>query len=213
MTLKLVIFDCDGVLVDTETPVNHLLSANLTRHGLNLSPKRCEELFTGRTLPLVFDDARRRGADLPDTWIDAFYEEMFERLALGVPTIPGVLDLIANLEARGIAIWVASNGPKRKMQLSLGPSGLWQRFAGRIMSREDFAPKPAPDMLLHAVRKTGVGLENAVMVDDSVSGCLAARNAGVRCIGFADRGQDDTLRATGAEPVGTMAEVSKLLGL
>ncbi|WP_299355287.1 HAD family phosphatase [uncultured Shimia sp.] len=213
MIPKLVIFDCDGVLVDTEGPVNEVLAANLSRHGLPITPEHCENLFIGGTVMDVFDKARRLGANLPDDWIEGLYTEVLDRLEQGAATIPGVLDLIATLEDRGVAIWVASNGPMRKMRVSLGPSGLWDRFAGRIMSREQFTPKPAADMPLHAIRETGAPLDLSVMIDDSAPGCLSARNAGIRCLGFAERGQHDTLAAAGAEPINSMNEAATLLGL
>lgn len=213
MTPKLVIFDCDGVLVDTEGPVNALLAADLSAHGLAMSEEQCNSAFAGGTMLDVFDVAREKGAILSDDWVDQFYEKMFALLAKGVPVVPGVLDVIDRLEARDCTIWVASNGPMRKMRLSLGPSGLWARFQGRILSREHFAPKPAPDMLLHAIQQSGATKDEAIMIDDTPSGCLAARNAGIRCLGFAAQGNHADLTAVGAHPVRDMREVAIQLGL
>ncbi|WP_368185281.1 HAD family hydrolase [Aestuariibius sp. HNIBRBA575] len=213
MIPKLVIFDCDGVLVDTEGPVSDIIASSLTRYGLPVSGAECQDLFIGGTMQGVYHEAKSRGATLPDTWVDDIYRQMFDRLQQGVPTIAGVMELIDQLEERGVSIWVASNGPMQKMQYSLGPTGLWDRWAGRILSRENHAPKPAPDMLTFALQQTGIDIRDAVMIDDSPTGCKSAQAIGMRCIGFAERGQDADLRAVGAEVAHTMDDVSALLGL
>lgn len=211
--MKLVIFDCDGVLVDSEGPVNALLLEDLNARGLSLQSRDMQSLFVGGTMEGVFRQARAMGGDLPDDWVDRFYEKMFARLSQGVPLIDGVLDLIAAVEATGAQIWVASNGPYQKMRHTLAPHGLWDRFDGRIMSREDFAPKPAPDMILHAMAQVGADRSETVFVDDSATGCAAGIAAGVRTIGYAGETPAAILAEAGAEPVASMAEVRHLLGL
>jgi HAD superfamily hydrolase (TIGR01509 family) len=211
MRPRLVIFDCDGVLVDSEGPVAEVVSANLARHGFPLPVDEVDRLFTGGTLANTGDRARAMGARLPDTWVEDTYTEIYARLREGVPVIPGVFDLIAALDAARIPRWVASNGAFEKMRITLTPSGLWDRFEGRILSREILAPKPAPDMILHALAAEGVTREHAVMIDDSVPGCTAAANAGVRCLGFAPKGDGEALAATGAQVVRSMEDVRTLL--
>lgn len=211
MTPKLVIFDCDGVLVDSEGPMAEVLSANLTRHGLPVSPGDVHKLFIGGTLDGVGERSRALGARLPDSWVADTYVEIYARLRQGVPPIPGVLDLVADLDRAGIARWVASNGTMEKMRITLTPSGLWDLFDGRILSREGRRPKPAPDMILAALEAEGVAPADALMIDDSVTGCTAARNAGVRCLGFAAESDADALAATGAQVVRSMAEARALI--
>lgn len=211
MKPRLVIFDCDGVLVDSEGPVAEVVSANLSRHGLPLSVAEVDRLFTGGTLAGTGERARDMGARLPETWVADTYEEIYARLRQGVPLIPGVADLLDALDEARIPRWIASNGAFEKMRITLTPSGLWDRFEGRILSREILAPKPAPDMILHAIAAEGVAPEHAVMIDDSVPGCTAARNAGIRCLGFAARGDGAALAATGAEVVRSMGDVRALL--
>jgi HAD superfamily hydrolase (TIGR01509 family) len=211
--LKLVIFDCDGVLVDSEGPVNELLLEDLNGRGLSLRAEDMRDLFVGGTMEGVFRQARSMGGDLPDDWVARFYEKMFARLSQGVPLIDGVLDLISAVEASGASIWVASNGPYQKMRHTLMPHGLWDRFEGRIMSREDFAPKPAPDMILHAMKHSDAGPSETAFIDDSPTGCAAGIAAGVRTIGYAEETPAEILAKTGAEPVFSMGEIRILLGL
>lgn len=211
--MKLVIFDCDGVLVDSEGPVNALLVEDLNRRGLSLTEADTGRLFVGGTMDGVFRTTRAMGADMPDDWVERFYERMFARLAEGVPLIDGVMDLIDAVEASGAAIWVASNGPYRKMCHTLAPHGLWDRFQGRIMSREDFAPKPAPDMILHAMAREQATAAETVFIDDSPAGCAAGIAAGVLTLGFAADTAPHRLAETGAEPIGSMADIRRRLAL
>ena len=211
MRPKLVILDCDGVLVDSEGPVAEVVSASLVRHGLPLSPREVDRLFTGGTLDGTGHRARAMGARLPDSWVADTYDEIYARLRLGVPPIDGVLDLIAALDAARIPRWVASNGAFEKMRITLTPLGLWDLFDGRILSRDILPAKPAPDMILHAMAAEGIGPEDTVMIDDSATGCTSARSAGVRCLGFAASGDGAALAATGATVVRSMAEVRSML--
>ncbi len=211
LTPNLVVFDCDGVLVDSEGPTLSLLTDDLLAHGLDVPAAEVPAMFVGGTMEGVFQTARAAGADLPDDWVARFYEKMFARLSQGVPLIDGVMEMIDTLEDRGASVWVASNGPMAKMEITLGPHGLWQRLAGRILSREHFEPKPDPDMVLHALASTGIAPQNAAMIDDSATGCKAGINAGVRTIGFATEGQDNSLRMVGAEVANSMADIRRMI--
>lgn len=215
MTLQLVVFDCDGVLVDTEPATAQIIAASFTRHGLPLSPDQVADLFTGGTMNDVEREGRARGATLPATWLPDIYAEIYARLAEGVDVFEGVFDLLDALDARAVPCFVASNGTMQKMRTSLGPSGLWDRFGGdtggRILSREDHAPKPDPAIILYALAQTGADPNCAVMIDDSTAGCKAGIAAGVRTIGFATEDQGATLAALGAEVATSMAEVKRLI--
>ena len=213
MKTDLVIFDCDGVLVDSEPVTDRVMAANLTRHGWPVSPEEVGALFLGGTIQSAGDEARRRGARLPDDWTDEAYAEIFAALRQGVDVMPGVFELIDRLEAAGIALAVASNGPLAKMEITLTPSGLWQRFAGRIYSGHDHGPKPRPDMIWRILADADVPRAAAVLIDDSAPGCLSARNAGIRCLGYAPHGDGAALRAVGATPIRSLDAVAGLLGL
>lgn len=211
MTPDLVIFDCDGVLVDTEGLSTAIIAESLTQHGLPMTPHEAAGLFVGGTMISVVEESRRRGADLPDTWLPEINSQIHARIAQGVDVFDGVFDVLDALDSAGIPRFVASNGTMAKMRLSLGPSGLWDRFEGRIMSREAHAPKPHPAMILHALTQTGASADRSVMIDDSTSGCRAGLAGGVRTIGFATEGQDAELAALGAEVANTMGEVQRMI--
>lgn len=211
MIPELVIFDCDGVLVDTEGPVARIIAESLTRHGLKTSEAEIAAFFIGGTMESAAAEARRRGAALPADWVDLINAQIFDRMDQGVPCFDGLVPLLDALDAAGVPQYVASNGPMEKMRRSLGPSGLWDRFAGRILSREQHAPKPDPAMVLYALAQTGARPVRSVMIDDSPTGCRAAIAGGVRCIGFATEGQAAELAALGAETALSMAEVKRLI--
>lgn len=213
MTVELVIFDCDGVLVDSEPTSDQILAANLARHGLPISPHEIHTLFAGGTIQGVGEEATRRGANLPPDWVDTTYVEIFAELRKGVPVIPGVIDLIHALDRAGIKRAIASNGPIAKMEISLSPSGLLTLFQDRIYSGHDHRPKPAPDMLQRIMADTGIAPEHTVMIDDMPAGFNAARAAGVRCFGYVADGDPARIGDTGAEPVTSMAQIAQALQL
>ena len=209
----LVIFDCDGVLVDTEPTTDRILAENLGRHGLQIDAAEVHALFAGGTMAGVGAEATRRGAILPDDWEGGIYAEVLTALREGVEVIPGVIDLIDRLEAAGIAIAIASNGPLAKMQVSLAPSGLLDRFAGRIYSGHDHAPKPDPAMLHHAMRVAGTDAAGTIFIDDMPAGWGAAAAADLCCYAYVADG--DPARAEGypVKPITDMSEVARDLGL
>jgi HAD superfamily hydrolase (TIGR01509 family) len=211
MIPDLVVFDCDGVLVDTEGAIFEAIAASLTRHGLPMDPVDGAHVFTGSTMPALRDKARDMGASLSNTWVYEVTEDIHARIAQGVEVFDGVLDLIDALDAADVPIYVASNGTMKRMSLSLGPSGIWDRLAGRILSCETFTAKPDPAMILHAIAQTGASPARSFMVDDSIPGCQAGLNAGVRTIGFATEGQDAQLSAIGATVANSMADVRRLM--
>lgn len=211
MTPELVVFDCDGVLVDTEGPMFEVFAKSITEHGLPVTPHQLATEFTGGTTPIMRDEAVRRGAKLPNGWVEDMNTQIHARIAQGVAVFDGVLELISALEDADVPIYVASNGTMKRMGLSLGPSGIWGRLEGRILSRETYPAKPDPAMILHAIAQTGADPEKSFMIDDSVPGCRAGINAGVRTIGFATEGQDARLTEVGATVVNSMAAAQRLI--
>lgn len=213
MTPALVIFDCDGVLVDTESITAQVMAANFERYGLKIAPDVIHTLFIGGTMVSAGQQAVRRGAQLPDDWHAEISRDVIDALAQGVEVFDGIHALLERLEACAVQTAIASNGPIAKMETSLGPSGLWDRFAGRIYSGREHGPKPAPDMLLHAAKVAGVTPDQAVMIDDTINGTRAADAAGMRAIGFAAASDAAALAATGHPVAMNMEDVARLLGV
>ena len=213
MRPALVIFDCDGVLVDSEPITNRALAENLTAHGLPMTTEDSMNAFVGGTMKSVFSEARRMGAALPDDWVDGFYDIMCKALEDQVEIIPGVTAALDGLDRAGIPYCVASNGPMRKMEVTLGRTGLWERMVGRIFSAHDVGiAKPDPGLFLHAAARMGTTPQTSVVIEDSGSGARAARAAGMRCWGYVRDTAPGKLTAHGAEPFDDMAALPALLG-
>ena len=211
---ELVIFDCDGVLVDSAPVALELVLKDLAQRGLKLTREESHKLFVGGTIWGAGEIAAKMGADIPEGWAMAFYDKLFVELAKGVPVVNGVIELIDDLEARGIQTAIVSNGSERKMQITLGPPGLWDRFQGRVFSAHTLGvAKPDPEIIHIALRQFGVSPNRAVFIDDSPSGCKAGMAAGVRTIGFAEHNDADRLVGVCDHLTHSMAEVRELLGL
>jgi HAD superfamily hydrolase (TIGR01509 family) len=214
MRPDLVIFDCDGVLVDSEPATLELVLADLATRGLPLSEAEADRLFTGGTMAANAETARRHGADLPDSWVEEIYDRMYARLAEGVPVIEGVARLLDRLDAAGIPYCVGSNGAERKMRITLTPSGLWQRFEGRMYSAHTHGTaKPDPGLFLLAARAHGADPARTVVIDDSPAGVRAGIAAGMPTLGFAARTPAQRLAELGATVIHSMEEAAAHLGL
>lgn len=212
-----VLFDCDGVIVDSEPAAFELLIADFRAHGVTLSDDEIEETFIGGTIPGVFERARGMGVPLPDGWPDDFYARLYARLAEGTALVAGVEALLDRLDAAGIRYAIGSNGSLRKMEITLGQHpALRARFGAHVYSGQELgAPKPAPDLYLHAAAALGVSPDHAAVVEDSATGARAAAAAKMDCFGHAagHAGAARRLTAEGARVFDRMDELPALLGL
>lgn len=209
-----VIFDCDGVLVDSETIAFDQMEADLATYGPHLTRAQMETDLFGLTLAGVADKATALGATLPADWVEDFYARLYAKLAQGTPLVPDVLTVLDALDAAGIPYAIGSNGSPRKMEITLGQHpGLIPRFNGRIFSgQETPRPKPFPDLFLKAAASMNIAPPTCVVVEDSPTGARAARAAGMRCMGYAPHGTA-ALEAEGAVTFSHMTDLPSLLGL
>ncbi|MBD3666287.1 HAD family hydrolase [Sulfitobacter aestuariivivens] len=207
-----VLFDCDGVLVDSEPITNRLIRDELASYGLHMRLDQVIDMFVGGTMKGVMTRAREMGAALPDDWLDQIYARMFQALGEGCTVIPGVPEMLDRLDAAGIGYAVGSNGPMAKMEVTLGRCDLWQRFEGRVFSAHDCAePKPAPDVYLKAAAAAGVDPADCVVIEDSASGARAGKAAGMRCFGYVAQTPPDRLRGICDQLFTDMANLPALL--
>ena len=212
--MTLIIFDCDGVLVDSEPVTNRLLAADLTAHGLPTTMEQAIDRFVGGTIRSVYEKAVEMGARLTDDWVENFYARMIDVLRTEVTIIPGIVEVLDALDQADVPCCVASNGPMQKMDATLKVTGLWDRLDGRIYSAHDIGiAKPDPGLFLHAASDMGFEAGNCIVVEDSASGARAAEAAGMRCFGFTRDTPEVKLTAHGATPFADMKDLPRLLGV
>lgn len=208
MATELVIFDCDGVLVDSERMEPLVLADALNWLGIDADAERLHAGNRGGALAdLMAVVEQLHGEPLPTDYVQRYRAHQLEVLE-GVSMIPGARRAV---EAAGSKRCVASGGPMAKMEVTLGAADLWDFFAPHIFSCYEIdSHKPQPDIYLHACAVMGVAPGLCVAVEDSVNGVTAATSAGVPVIGLARDTQPAELLAAGAYRVADcMDEVAK----
>lgn len=197
---ELVIFDCDGVLVDSEILCHQVLMQMIAEHGVVLTLEEALGHFMGTSnescLAAV---AAVVGRPMPENFMAQFAERTIAAFGESLMPVAGIEQVLQSLL---LPFCVASNGPRDKMRFTLGHTGLLPHFDGRMFSAQDVQrPKPAPDLFLHAARSCGVDASKCVVVEDSPTGVKAARAAGMTVIGYAAMGHADKLLTAGAHAV------------
>lgn len=182
-----VLFDCDGVLVDSEPITNGVLRDMLEQLGWKLSPAECMRLFLGKAVK----DERglieaHTGRPLTEDWLVRFRERRNQGLMQGVKPIRGAVEVVALLHERFEGrIACASGADRFKVELQLDKCGLLPWFAGRIFSGHELPrSKPAPDVYLAAAAALGVAPGRCAVVEDTVTGVLAGTAAGATVFGY-----------------------------
>ncbi len=207
--LRLVIFDCDGVLVDSEAAASRLCAAEITALGWPLSAEQSLEHFMGMTLAgMVPVIERHLGRPIPPGWSEHLRERMLDVLAREVEPMPGAAAALCGLSALGLPFRVASNSSHAEMAVKFPRCGLDVLVAGRVHSARDVARgKPAPDVYLLAASTEGVLPSACLVVEDSVPGAEAAVAAGMAVLGLAPHGDGADLAALGARVIRSLDEV------
>lgn len=210
MNWQLVIFDCDGVLVDSEPISNRIMAEVLTENGLPISLKSCYEHFMGRSMRDCVDIlARRFDHSVAPDFIDSVRERTLDALREEVEPVPRVAAALARIS---VPVCVASSGQLVKMRTTLQRSGLLQHFEDRLFSAADMARgKPHPDIFLHAAAMLGAAPEACAVIEDSPVGVQAGVAAGMTVFGYAAQSDAKALSAAGARVFTDMQDLPALL--
>ena len=209
----LVIFDNDGVLVDSEDHANQILSDLLNESGWATGMTREESMaeFLGRSLPAIRQRIEARlGRPLPGDFESRYHARLFDVFDRQLKPVPGVEAALAQIRTRSC---VASSGSHERIRRALTATGLLARFEGRIFSAEDVGRgKPAPDLFLHAARSLGVAPARCAIVEDSPLGVEAANAAGMVAFGFARATPPALLAQASGGVFSSMSDLPALLG-
>jgi HAD superfamily hydrolase (TIGR01509 family) len=214
----LVIFDCDGVLVDSEPIANRVLAELLTEAGLVTTTDESMRRYTGRSLVEIIEEVELQlgrplalGSDCSD-FHDEYRSRVFAGFHQGLQPIEGVARAVDRISLRTC---VASSSKPDRVELSLRLTGLFPRFEGRLFSAVEVPRgKPHPDLFLHAARQMGAAPSECVVVEDSVYGARAGTAAGMSVLGFCPGGtgtEPAALAREGAQVFGSMRELPGLI--
>jgi beta-phosphoglucomutase-like phosphatase (HAD superfamily) len=217
--IDLLIFDCDGVLIDSEGVASIVLSRELRRLGWMISAEECETEFLGTSLrDIIVKTEAAIGRPVPADFGARFSAAMIVALAEDVVAIPGAAEALERLTEAGMPWRVASNSSHDEMAVKFGRTGMVALVGGRQHSAEDMMRlglngKPDPHLFLAAAAAAGVPPARCVVIEDSIPGSRAARLAGMTCLGFSPHGSGIELAAEGAGVFRDMAELPALLGI
>ncbi|MDQ0994427.1 HAD family phosphatase [Streptomyces sp. V3I7] len=183
--IDLVIFDCDGILVDSEPVAVRVEAAALAELGWKLTEAEIVDRFVGRsTASMTKEIEAHLGRSLPPGWADSVEARHREAFRTELKPVDGIAEALDALHH--VPTCIASSGTHEKMRFTLGLTDLYSRFEGRLFSATEVERgKPAPDLFLHAARRMGVAPDRCAVVEDSQYGVQAARAAGMRAFGYA----------------------------
>ncbi|PLC43764.1 HAD family hydrolase [Ralstonia pickettii] len=198
-----ILFDCDGVLVDSEPIVNRLIWEMLTELGISISLEDSIQRFLGKAIREELDAiAEMRGAPLPPNWLSTFQARRNALLEAEVEAVPHIGHAIDVLSRFGLPMAVASGADRMKVELQLNRTGLIEHFRPtdvRIFSATEVArSKPAPDVYLLAASSLGVSPSRCLVIEDSPTGVTAGHAAGMTVLAYAGRNAPGPLIAAGA---------------
>lgn len=215
MNFDLIIFDCDGVLVDSEVISCRSHADVLSRHGYPITQEQVFDRFLGRSTRQANSEVEAElGRALPDDFHVQLQDEQLRSFEADLEAIPHIH---AALYAITQAVCVASSGSHQRMRVTLGRTRLTDRFAPNIFSASQVSNgKPAPDLFLFAAHQMNVPPERCLVIEDSVPGITGGRAAGMTVLGFhggshCRPGYGDGLRAAGA--TATFDDMRQLPGL
>jgi HAD superfamily hydrolase (TIGR01509 family) len=207
---SLVIFDCDGVLVDSERLAHQTLIDTVAPLGLHFTMQEAMGLFRGRKMSECVEEVENRlGYRLTESFIEEFRQRQHSAFRAGLKPVEGIIEA---LEAIDQPICVASSGPREKIVLSLTLTGLLERFDGAIYSAYEVGSwKPDPGLFLHAAKSWEISPGRCIVIEDSTPGVRAGVAAGMTVLGYAADADPDELAAAGARIFHSMHELPALV--
>ena len=217
MTVSLVIFDCDGVLIDSEALCDRVVSAALHQAGWSLTPADCHRLFLGLTFPDIQVAAEHQlGRALGADWTERLIGQVTAVMAREVEPIPGALAALEGTTGLGLPFRIASNSTRAEMAAKFSRTGLASMVEGRIHSAYDLIArgkrgKPDPDLFLETAAAEPADPSACIVIEDSLAGVRAAAAAGMRCLAYVPEGDGIALRQAGALPFSSMFALPTLL--
>ncbi len=209
-----MIFDCDGVLVDSEGISNAVLAQALSRLGLGISGDEAHDAYRGMFLTEIAADAERRlGAPLPPDFMERFERDRAEAFRASLRSVPGADDAVQAVRAMGSDVCVASQGRLSKTELTLSLTGLRDLFGpDALFSAHSVGRgKPAPDLFLYAAAQMGAAPAQCTVVEDTMIGVEAALAAGMRAVAYVPDGDVVAFHAAGVETVAALRELPGVL--
>jgi len=212
----LVIFDCDGVLVDTETLSNRRLCEWLCAAGYETTYERCRREFVGRSMTAVKAEVEASGVLLGEDFVERWNHGLADLFADRVQPVPHIRGQVEAIRAAELPYCVASSARITKMHITLGATGLLPFFEEVLCSASMVERgKPFPDLFLHAAATMGFSPADCVVVEDSVPGTIAGIAAGMRVLAYCGdpHGDREGLAAAGAELFDDMRQLTGMIGL
>ena len=184
--LELVIFDCDGVLIESEIISCRVDAEQLTAAGFATSTEEIAERFVGMTYRRMLQTIEREhGRSLPDDMYDRIRNAVFAEFADHLVAVPGAARAGRAVDAAGLRKCVASSSGHERLRYTLGLTGLWELFAPHVFSGVDVPKsKPAPDLFLAAAKAMDAAPAHCLVIEDSVAGVTAGLAAGMTVVGF-----------------------------
>jgi HAD superfamily hydrolase (TIGR01509 family) len=194
---ELVIFDCDGVLVDSELITSRVFASMLNELGISVTLEDMFAKFVGRSMGQCLEVIESLlGHEIPEGFVHQYHVRTAIALKADLKAVPGIE---AALNAIKLPYCVASSGSHEKMQMTLGITGLITKFQGRLFSVTDVArAKPYPDVFLYAADKMGVAPSACAVIEDTPTGVAAGVAAGMTVFGFHAHTPKQRLREAGA---------------
>lgn len=212
LPLRLVIFDCDGVLVDSEGPSNRAVAEEVTKLGWAMDEAESMRQFVGfrlEAIPAVI--APRIGREVPEGWVESVRQRLIGTLAAELELMPKVVEVLEAISEMGLPCRVASNSSMREMEAKFGRTGLMHLFERAHSADEVGRGKPSPDVFLRAAEAEGVPPGACVVIEDSVPGTQAAIAAGMACLCLVPHGDGAGQIAAGGTMIRSLDEVPALL--